>query len=94
MIPFAAPYKSVFFKYVHNGLWDPVFVDESGVFTGAFASPLPVIGVRSINIDGHAKAVHAMPVGAGNVAPGKGATNIGKVLFQFNVLVQFFGYLH
>jgi hypothetical protein len=50
MVPLAAPYKSVFFKYINYYLWNIVTVFYSGIFAGAFAGPFPIVGVGGVDI--------------------------------------------
>ena len=76
MVPFATPDKPVLFKNINDQLWYPVFIGNQGIFIAAYTVPLPIIRISSIDIDRHAVAMHAMPVGAGDVSPGKGAAYI------------------
>jgi len=81
MVPFATPYKTIFFKYIHNNLWYAVFVSNVGILVFALACPLPIVGVNSVEVDGHTKTMHAVPVGAADIAPQKGTSNIADILF-------------
>ena len=89
MVPLASPDESVFFKHINNLFGDTVFVAQFGVFVGAFTIPLPVVGVFHVDVDGHAKAVHAQAVGALDDPPEEGASRVFQVLFQAGEFVQF-----
>src|SRR6185312_4856697 len=90
MVPFAAPYKTMPFKYIHNYLRYPVFVFNRGIFVCAFAGPFPVVGISGVYINGHSKTMHAVPVRTANVSPGKGTADMRKIFFQFGMFVKFF----
>ena len=89
MVPFAAPYKAVFFKYIHYNLRNAVLVFQVSIFVSAFAVPLPVIGVLRIQINSHPETMHTVPVRTRDIPPGECAADIGQILFQFGMLIQF-----
>ena len=88
MVPFAAPNKPVLFKYIHNLLRDAVCVSNGNILGFAFTVPLPVIGVRGVDIHRHAETVHTVPVGTCNITPGKSTADIGEVLFELGMFIQ------
>ena len=85
MIPFATPYKSIFFEHIHNALRDFVNILNRQILVGAFTFPFPVVGFGNVNINGYPKAVHALPFSARNVPPVECAGYIGKILLPFGV---------
>lgn len=81
MIPLAAPHKSVLFEYLNYNVRYSIFVCEGGIFISALAGPFPIIGVSGIDVNRHPETMHAVTVRSCNITPGKGASDVGKVLF-------------
>src|SRR5580704_10332644 len=88
VIPFAAPDKSVPFKYLHDRMGYPISI---GYFTVSIGfGPTPVVRVIAVNVDSDAERVSAKLVGSGNRSPVICAGGGGDVLFLFfRQLIQF-----
>ena len=76
MGPFASPNKAMFLKNINDPLRNFVLVFRLRILIGTATSPLPVIGIARIQINGNSEGMIAQSFCAVNVSPIESPTNI------------------
>ena len=76
MTPTSTPNEAVFFKNRYDSHRNAILITQSTRFIFAATVPLPVIGVRRIDVDGDSKRMGTQTVGSTDVSPIKGSANV------------------
>jgi hypothetical protein len=88
MTPPAAPNESIFFKNAYNPKGNFITVGNSPGFICAFAIPLPVIGIPSIDVHSNPKRMVTKTLCSVFETPVEGSSDLAKIIFPLRMLIQ------